>query len=254
MFKNGLFEREMFMYDYYSEKLLMKGIWEISDKPDGSNPSVDMYLIEGRDRALLIDAGDSKGDLAGFVKKLTDKPIDLVITHGHGDHTAGLSQFKSVYMSHKDIGDLNAFFGYNLDETMVINLNGGEVFDLGNYKIEVISLPGHTYGSVILLDRERQLLFTSDALGSGVIWMQLPHSTSVEAYAKELLKLEKLVENMNDLKIFVGHDCQRSLGFGKQYITDIRILAEKIVSGEIVGTPTEDKSELFGGLSASYGK
>lgn len=59
---------------------------------------------------------------------------------------------------------------------------------------------------------------------------------------------------MNELRLFVGHDCQQLLGFGKQYITELRIIAERIVSGEVVGTPTEDQSDLFGGLSASYGQ
>lgn len=238
------------MSDCYVSKLIMDGVWQITDKPEGT----DIYLIEGSNRSLLIDAGDSNADLKTYVRQLTDKPIDLIITHGHGDHAGAMNQFDNVYMSHKDIDILNSLFGFTLDETMVIDIKGGEVFPLGDCNIEVIALPGHTYGSVLLLDAKRQLLFTSDALGSGGIWMQLPHCTSIEAYARELRNLEKLVEPMNDLKIFVGHDCQRMLGFGQQYITDIRILADKILSGEIVGRPTEDKSEFFGGLTASYGQ
>lgn len=242
------------MCEHYYSKLLMEGVWEIIDKPDGLHPSVDMYLIEGNDRSLLIDAGDSNADLKGYISQLTDKPVDLLITHGHGDHAAAIAQFERVYMPHKDIDILNSLFGFKLNETMVLDLQGGEVFDLGNCKIEVLALPGHTYGSVVLLDAKRQLLFTSDSLGSGSIWMQLPHSTSIEAYVKELHKLEKLVEGMDQLKVFVGHDCGRSLGYGKQYIKDVRILAEKIISGEIIGKPTMDKSNFFGGLSASYGQ
>lgn len=159
------------MCEHYFTKLLIPGVWEITDKPDGINPYVDMYLIEGSHRALLVDAGDSNGDLMGYLRKLTDKPIDLLITHGHGDHVAGMAQFEKVYMSHKDIGILNTFTGFNVDKSMVVDLHDREIFDLGHCKIEVIMLPGHTYGSVVLLDRERQLLFTSDSLGSGTIWM-----------------------------------------------------------------------------------
>lgn len=239
--------------EHYKAKLLMKGIWQITDYADGIHPTVDMYLIEGSSRALLIDAGDSNSDLKGFVSKLTDKPVDLCITHGHGDHAMAFSQFERVYMSHKDINILKTLFQMNIDETMVHDLQGGEVFDLGNSKIEVIALPGHTLGSMVLLDSDRQLLFASDGLGSGVLWMQFSHCTSIEEFANKVQNLEKRVEAMNDLKLYVGHDCQQDLGFGKQYIADMRILAERIVSGEIIGKPTENPDDFFGGLSASYG-
>lgn len=241
------------MSSYYKSKQLLQGVWEITDYADDTKPIVDMYLIEGKDRALLIDAGESMGNLKGYMRELTKKPIVLCITHGHGDHAAALSQFEEVYMSHKDINILQTLFGFNIDEKMIRDLSGGEMFDLGGCILEVIMLPGHTQGSVVLLDSNRQLLFSSDGLGTGVLWMQLPHCTSIEAYSKELSKLEKRVENMRDLKLFVGHDCQRSLGYGRQYITDMRILTEKIVAGEIIGKPTENPDDFFGGLSASYG-
>lgn len=242
------------MKGYYKSKLLMPGVWEITDYPNKTKPFVDMYLIEGSERALLIDAGDSKGDLKGFIRGLTDKPVTLCITHGHEDHAVAFSQFENVYLSHKDIHVLQTFFKFNIDETMVHDIQDGDVFDLGGCLIEVIALPGHTQGSVVLLDNERQLLFTSDGLGSGGLWMQLPHSTSIEAYVKELYKLEERVKDMDNLQLFVGYDCQQALGFGKQYITDMRILAEKIVSGEIIGKPTENPDDFFGGLLASYGQ
>lgn len=83
--------------------------------------------------------------------------------------------------------------------------------------------------------------------------MQFSNCTSIEEYAKELCKLEKRVEDMKDLKLFVGHDCQRSLELGRQYITDMRVLTEKIVSCDILETPTENPEDFFGGLTASYG-
>lgn len=239
--------------EHYNAKLLMNGIWQITDYSDGLHPTVDMYLIEGTDRALLIDAGDSESDLKEFVSKITSKPVDLCITHGHGDHAMAFSQFERVYMSHKDIDILKSLFHMDIDETMVHDLQGGEVFDLGNSKIEVIALPGHTFGSMVLLDSDRQLLFTSDGLGSGGLWMQFSHCTSIETYGNNVRNLEERLEPMNDLKLFVGHDCQRGLDYGKEYIRDMRILAEMIVSGDIIGKPTENPEDFFGGLSVSYG-
>jgi len=240
--------------EHYEAREILKGVWQISDKPDKLRPAVDMYLIEGSEKAMLIDAGESKSDLKGFIRRLTDKPVELLITHGHGDHAVGVYQFEKVYMSHKDIDVLDLFFKIKLDKSKVIDLEGGEILELGGCRIEVIAFPGHTLGSVVLLDEERQLLFTSDGLGSGTLWMQLTHSTSVEEYYEQLCKLEERLEGMDKLRVFPGHDCMRQLNFGLEYIQDIKILAGKIVSGEITGEATEDKSEMFGGLKASYGK
>jgi hydroxyacylglutathione hydrolase len=240
----------------FSSKLIMPGVWDIMDSPDGNNPWVNMYLIEGSEKAILIDAGLSQGDLAGYVGTLTDKPVELIVTHGHGDHIACAEQFEKVYMSHRDIRLLSSGKEQReLYKSKIINLLGGDVFDLGGVKLEVIAFPGHTPGSIVVLDRERQLLFASDSMGSGELWMQLPHSTSIEAYAKVIKKFEKYIEGMKDLKVFLGHDClmQRKPDF--QYIIDTRIAAEKIVSGEIVGDAIEgDRPAYFGALSAKYGQ
>ena len=44
------------------------------------------YLIEGSSRALLIDTGTGFGDLAEFVRTITEKPLSVAATHAHPDH------------------------------------------------------------------------------------------------------------------------------------------------------------------------
>ena len=43
------------------------------------------YLLVGTERALLIDCGMGYYDLRATVERMTDKPYDVVITHGCGD-------------------------------------------------------------------------------------------------------------------------------------------------------------------------
>ncbi len=89
-------------FKYLSSRLIEPGVWQIIDGTDEKPVYADIYLVEGSDRALVIDAGISKSDLPAFVSTLTQKPFDLVLTHGHGDHTAAAPYFQSVYMSSKD--------------------------------------------------------------------------------------------------------------------------------------------------------
>ena len=57
---------------------------------DGTN----CYLVVGSEKALLIDCGTGFCDIRGAAEKLTDLPITLAATHGHGDHIGGAGQFE----------------------------------------------------------------------------------------------------------------------------------------------------------------
>ena len=54
---------------------------------------VNAFLLEGRDRAVLIDTGCGIADLSRTVSQLTDRPLLVLLTHGHADHTGGLIHF-----------------------------------------------------------------------------------------------------------------------------------------------------------------
>lgn len=135
---------------------------------------VNMYLLEGEKEALLIDCGSGIGDIPGEVRKLTAKPLTVVITHGHPDHDGAAAQFDCVYMHPLDIPlseqmyDMAPKFresyvrsrvpvrnpGANADEIIaLIQENGpvkrlpvedGHIFDLGGRTVEVIHTPGYS--------------------------------------------------------------------------------------------------------------
>ena len=54
------------------------------------------YLIRGDRKAALLDTGVGCGDLRSLVERLTDKPLIVLITHGHIDHAMGAGQFENV--------------------------------------------------------------------------------------------------------------------------------------------------------------
>ena len=86
--------------DCYIVKELSPGLWNIGDRPNDfphPYPVVDAYLVTGRDKALLIDAGASQGDLKKVVEGITSLPVEVLILHGHGDHTGNCMQFDKVY-------------------------------------------------------------------------------------------------------------------------------------------------------------
>ena len=84
--------------NYYKPIKLVDNIFHIYEPGN-----VYTTLIIGEEKALLIDTGYGFGELAGFVRTLTDKPLEVVLTHGHTDHCGGNSQFPMVYMNMMDV-------------------------------------------------------------------------------------------------------------------------------------------------------
>jgi hydroxyacylglutathione hydrolase len=242
----------------YKTELVQNGIWRISDYA-GFPPNQDAYLIEGSAKAVLIDTTMGKGNLAQLVKSITSLPIEVAITHGHGDHIAQMGQFAGsvVYMSEKD----KAMVPATLDTSKFQWVKDGDKIDLGAGRmLDVIDVPGHSAGSIMFLDSVRKTLAVGDAIGSGMyVWKFIPGSSSVAEYGDTLKKLEARLAGIDALTFLTGHHWQERIPLagasGKQLVTDMRILCEKIISGEIVGTATSANigARKINVLTASYG-
>ena len=74
-----------------------KNTWEIDEFDCAS-----IFLLIGTEKAMVIDCGMGIGDLRGAIEMITDKPLIVVITHGHIDHTANARQFDEIWIHPKD--------------------------------------------------------------------------------------------------------------------------------------------------------
>ena len=61
-----------------------------------------MYLIEGEDKAVLIDTGTRCADLDKIVGQITGKPLEVIVTHMHPDHAGCIKYFDKVWMHRAD--------------------------------------------------------------------------------------------------------------------------------------------------------
>jgi glyoxylase-like metal-dependent hydrolase (beta-lactamase superfamily II) len=175
-----------------------------------------LILIEGSQKALLIDTGMDLDNLYDYVKQLTDKPIIVALTHGHIDHIGRSGDFKDVYMnlSDKDVYlehmhlNMGHFKSEGLNFKNISDINElPKFFDLGNKIIDVIALPGHTVGSTIFIDKDNQCIYSGDAIGSGCgVWMQLDESLNISDYEKALDNAIKKLEEIgvDDSWMFIG--------------------------------------------------
>ncbi len=187
-----------------------------------------MYIIEGDDKALLIDTGTNCKDLDKIVKKITSKPLMVVITHIHVDHAGNIFDFDTIYY-HKDdeilIDRLRACYS-----GQVRYVKDGDIFDLGGKKIEVKHMPGHTPGSIVLLDYQTGNCYSGDAFGSGQVWCQLWPFSSMKTYEASCRSMLKIMDN-GITKIYCGHYPHIKKAFDRTYIEDMVQLASMIDKG-----------------------
>jgi hydroxyacylglutathione hydrolase len=152
-----------------------------------------LYLLFGKEKALLLDTGAGKTEVARVVEKEISKwlsrngrdSISLIVahTHGHDDHTAGDGQLKALphtIVVEPKPSAVQAFFGFRNWPTEVAT------YDLGGRVLDIIPIPGHEASSVAIYDRQTGILFTGDTLYPGRLYVEDP-----SAFA---LSIQRLVD------------------------------------------------------------
>lgn len=182
---------------------------------------ISMQLVIGSERAVLIDTGFGKGDLAALVRQYTDLPVSLLITHGDFDHYGGYPMFEDRYMSSLDDEllekDGNAFSHRDLAD--------GEIFDLGGVELEAIHVAGHTRGSFCFYDRKHGRLFTGDSVNR-LPWLLLDRCTPLHEYRDNLIALRRRLDG--EPEIYCGHSyCP----FPFRTLTDTIVACNEVLEG-----------------------
>ena len=143
------------------------------------NGSQNMYLLEGNDKALLIDTGWGAGNLRAYVERLTDKPLLVANTHYHPDHAAGNGEFESVYVSKTYALDEASMGGVPFDITKLpypdyekVCVGSGDSIDLGGRKIDIIEArPAHSNSTLFFFDESHGMFFSGDDYESTQVLM-----------------------------------------------------------------------------------
>ncbi|MFA6402207.1 MAG: MBL fold metallo-hydrolase [Salinivirgaceae bacterium] len=184
-----------------------------------------MYLVEGTKKALLIDTGNKCNQFDSIVRLITKKPLEVVLTHAHSDHTGNIDAFDEIYLHRADTVLLDKSYQGKLHF-----ISDGDQLDLGGTILEVVHTPAHTPGSIVLMDKEVGYCYSGDAFGSGQVWLQLRPTAPMKTYIGSCEKMEKWLEKGID-SIYCGHYFYAKQAFSKEYITNMRILAESLENG-----------------------
>jgi hydroxyacylglutathione hydrolase len=191
--------------------------------------SESLYLVEGTEKAVLIDVGTRIADLDKIVASLTKKPVMLVVTHAHPDHTgSAIEYFPELHIHPADAASpfLASYKG------KVRELKDGESIDLGGRALEVVFTPAHTPGSTTFVDRKAGYGFSGDSFGSGNLLLSGTFSTLLATCQK----MSAMMEKHGIGRLYPGHYFGKNAET-KQRVDDMATISRDVLAGKVKGEP-----------------
>ncbi len=225
--------------------------------------TVRMYLIIGKEKALLFDAGFGFTDFRPLINAVTDLPVTVVCSHGHDDHVLGCALFDSAYIAPADYDLLMSnnnraqrekqiaairqkapdfdellekekYLSSSFDSCEIKIAKDGDIFDLGGITLQVYPVPGHTRGSIALYCKEHKALFAGDVMGKN----HLLHYGFVDDISAVPQKFIAALSRLLTLDIETVWPAHGEVPAGKELISDTR---EMLIDWAKNADPERDK-------------
>lgn len=185
---------------------------------------INIYLLLGNDKALLIDTGTGLFPLKPLIESLIENRTLIVInTHSHFDHRGGNEEFETILAHPLEIKQLSKPFDLSFLENSsqsligqyakknyilapandIISIENGSYINLGDINLEIIHTPGHSSGSISLLSNKNEL-FTGDTAHYGT--MYLPEREKFPILISSLRKILDICIQHEDIELYPSHE------------------------------------------------
>ena len=199
--------------------------WRIEEK------DVRFFLLEGEKGALLIDTGKVTDNAKEIAESLTSKPVKLLNTHADLDHIRSNYEFEQFYMHPAEACN---YYKRNKGNGTLIPVEDKQIIDLGGRPLEVVTLSGHTPGSIGLLDLNNRALFCGDVVAENYNIFLFGWHREIHAYLESLKKLEGMLDRFDI--IYPSHGTPE---VEPAFVHKLRSGIEKVIAGEIEYTMAE---------------
>jgi len=195
-----------------------------------------LWWLRGTDRDIVIDAGLGVVPLRQAVPSMFDRDPLVLLTHAHLDHVGGAHEFteRGAHTADADVlargvpaslhgpelaqllgaDDVGSPFpdlmikelpyleydpqAYQIQPvTVTRQLQDGNRIDLGSRTLTVLHLPGHTPGSIALLEETSGVLYSGDVIYDGYLVDDLPES--------DMFAYRRSMKVLSDLEVSVVH-------------------------------------------------
>jgi len=160
--------------------------------------------------AIIIDPGSMENQTLETIENNNFDVKAVLITHEHLAHVRGLRTLKRIY-------DVEVFaVNQIIQNHKTAMVKDGDIIVIGDFQVEVISIPGHSSDSVVY--RIGNLLFTGDVLTAGLV------GSTASAYGAttQMNKLRtRLLSLPGDYVVLPGHGPPSTLEAERRFNTDI---------------------------------
>ncbi len=186
-----------------------------------------VYLIEGDNCAMLIDAGVRMPGLRKIAEELVhNKPVKLYLSHLHSDHAgSAINEWDELWINSADLAMFPKFA--ESYKGKIHFMNDGEEIKLGNRNIDIVFTPGHTPGSTSFIDREAKYGFSADAFGSTNLLVFTNLSTEIAT----CYRMNLLIERYGITHLFPGHNDGDNIETPKR-VKDVGEICLGIMNGQ----------------------
>lgn len=182
------------------------------------------YGVTDGTEAFVVDASFEPQPIGDWAKSIGIAVSDIVLTHAHCDHIAGLDVLRRLLPKAKvtihvletawladPMLNLSAAYGEPISVAPAnATVSGGEELRLAGRKWKVLNLPGHSPGSIGLYSAAEGIVLSGDALFKGSIGRTDFPNANFETLAESIrTQLYTLPE---DTIVLPGHGPATTIG------------------------------------------
>ncbi len=189
------------------------------------------YVVRKDEKAtncIIIDTALSVEALMNFLKERNLDPEALILTHGHGDHIAGVGPLRKNFEKikvciHKADAEMltdsarnfSSFLGKKVEALPAdIIFEDERAIEFAGLKFTIIHTPGHTPGGICLYNSDEKILFSGDTLFAGSVGRTDFSGYDERKSMKQLIEgiKNKLLILPDDTKVLPGHGPTSTIG------------------------------------------
>lgn len=176
------------------------------------------FVIDRKNNLCIIDPADKAQDIVSVIEKEGLNLNAVLLTHCHSDHTCAVQYLTkkypdiTVYVHQSDMTGLNTpdincenVVGVKvpeIDTKCVKALQDKDIINIGELSFLVVHTPGHTAGSIVLWEKNSNVLFTGDTVFSNT-YGRTDLKTGSNFSMRQ--SLDKLFDKFDDILCFPGH-------------------------------------------------